>query len=172
MNVKKQSPAFYREYNDKKEYYLKNSHGNIVVVNKIIVMERMGFVFKRTKDTATEENIGRWAKVLPAEEDFSVVEREDWEEMEVKRNEGFVPTPPEKSDKIEMGPDEGKIMKEKAEADAKKKADEIIKKAEADAKAKADEIIKKAEADVKAKADKLKAEAKAKADADAKKGNQ
>ena len=172
MNVKKQSPAFYAEYNDRKDYYLKNSHGNIVVVNKIIVMERMGFIFKRRKDTATEENLGRWAKVLPAEEDFSVVEKEDWEKMEAQRTEGFIPTPPEKSDKIEMGPDEGKIMKEKAEADAKKKADAIIKKAEADAKAKADEIIKKAEADVKAKADKLKAEAKAKADAEAKKGNQ
>ena len=172
MNVKKQSPAFYAEYNDRREYYLKNSHGNIVVVNKIIVMERMGFVFKRKKDTATEDNLGRWAKVLPAEEDFSVVDKKDWEEMEAQRTEGFIPTPPEKSDKMKMGPDEGKIMKEKAEADAKAKADVIIKKAEAYAKAKADEIIKKAEADVKAKADKLKAEAKAKADAEAKKGNQ
>lgn len=170
MNVKKQSPAFYEEYNDRKEYYLKNSHGNIVVVNKIIVMERMGFVFKRRKDTATEDNVGRWSKVLPAEEDFSVVDKEDWEEMEAQRTEGFIPTPPEKSDKIKMGPDEGKVIK-KAEADAKAKADLIIKKAEADAKAKAEEIIKKAEADVKAKADKLKAEADAKAAADAAKGN-
>lgn len=160
MEINKQSANFYREIADKKEYFVKNNHGNILSVNKVILMELFGYVFTRQRDTATEDNIGKWKKVLPAKEGFSVVEKKDWEKMETERLKGIAPIPVKIEEKIEMGPDEGKRIKEKAVADAKAEADKIIKKAKADAKVKADAITKKAED-----------EAIAKAEAEAQKGN-
>lgn len=145
MDIKKQSAKFYQERDDKNEYFLKNAHGNILSVGKVILMERLGYTFLRKKDTATEEDIGRWKKILPAEEGFEVVTKEDWQDLENKRLK-ITPAPVEepKGEGIKMGPDEGRLNPSadlEAEAKAKAKADaeaEAAKIADDEARAKAE----------------------------------
>ena len=105
MDIKNQGSRFYREYDDGKDYYLKNDHGNILEVNKVIAMERFGYIFTTAKDTATEDRVGMWKKKLPAEEGFQVVTKEEWQKLE---NERLKITPPPTA-KPKMGPDEGRF---------------------------------------------------------------
>lgn len=143
MDIKRQSSKFYREYDDGKDYYLKNKHGNILEVSKVIMMERFGYRFENAKDTPTEDRIGMWRKRLPAEEGFEVVTKKEWQDLE---NERLKITPPPVT-KPKMGPDEGQIIRAKEEAEARAKAEseaaaaaeaEAAKLAEEEARAKAE----------------------------------
>lgn len=119
FDVRRQSSKFYHEYNDGKDYYLKNSHGNILEVNKVIMMEKFGYVFVSAKDTPTEDRVGIWKKRLAAEEGFEVVTKKEWQDLE---NERLKISPPPVA-KPKMGPDEERIIRARAEAEARAKAE-------------------------------------------------
>ena len=146
MDIKTQGAKFFQIYADDKDYYMKNQHGNILEVTKGILMEKLGYIFLRVKDSITEDNVGRWQKKLPAEEGVEWVTKKDWQDLENQRLE-IVPAPVEKpKEEIKMGPDEGRFnspadleAEARAEAEAKAKADEeAANAAEAEAKANAE----------------------------------
>jgi len=147
MDIKKEGLDI---YNDKQIYYLKNPSENIIQVNKMIVMERFGFIWKpNTVKVEGDGKTGRWVKKLPAEEDFSISTEKDWTELENARLRGEgrpglgeAPVVEEKKDAPKLGPDDTKTQRDeenkarlKAEADAKAAA-EAKAKADADGKAK------------------------------------
>ncbi len=144
MDIKKEG---LNVYDDKQVYYLKNPHGNILQVNKMIVMERFGFIWK--PDTVRVEGdgkTGRWVKKLPAEEDFSISTKKEWEDLENARLRGEgkpgLGEAPAPAVTPKLGPDDTRSQRDeenkarlKAEADAKAAA-EAKAKADADANAK------------------------------------
>lgn len=142
MDIRRQKPDFYREYDDGKSYYLKNDHDNILEVTKVILMERFGFIFTTAKETIAEDRVGMWKKKLPAEEGFDWVTKKEWQELE---NERLKITPQPTAPAPKMGPDEGRIIKAKAEAEAQAKV-------KADAAAAEEEAVKIAEDEARAKA--------------------
>lgn len=86
-------------FEDNEVYYLKNPSGNILQVTKEIAMNRFGFIW--------EPKEKQWAKVLPADEGFELVEKEDWQESENERLRGEgkpVATAPEPKAKEEPAP--------------------------------------------------------------------
>lgn len=148
MDIRRQKPDFYREYDDKKSYYLKNDHGNILEVTKVILMERFGFIFTTAKETAAENREGMWKKKLPAEEGFDWVTQKEWQDLE---NERLKITPQPTAAAPKMGPDEGRFNPPAdPEAEARARAEEEAKAAAAEeeaAKTVEDEARAKAEAD-------------------------
>ncbi len=81
-------------YDDKKTYYIRNAHGNVLPVTKPILMYRFGYVWVSDPHSLVDETsgkrIGLWKKKLPAEEGFEVVTEKEWLEHENERlrNEG------------------------------------------------------------------------------------
>lgn len=139
MDIKKEN---LNVYDDKQVHYLKNPSGNVLQVNKMIVMERFGFIWK--PDTVRVEGdgkTGRWVKKLPAEEDFSISTEKEWTELENARLRGegrpaIGEAPVEPATTPKLGPDDTRTQRD-AENKARLKA-EADAKAAAEAKAKAD----------------------------------